>query len=49
MLVGRNAENDLKESRPKLEIGKGDCVQLAELSLQSWQERKWIDVPDVEA
>jgi hypothetical protein len=31
----------------ELEIEKG--VQLAELSLQSWQERKWIDVPDVEA
>ena len=24
-------------------------VQLAELSLQRWQERKWIDVPHVEA
>ena len=30
----------------ELEIEKG--VQLAELSLQSWQERKWIDVADVE-
>ena len=46
MLVGRNAET-IQRVAAELEIGKG--MQLAELSLQSWQERKWIDVPDVEA
>jgi hypothetical protein len=24
-------------------------VQLAELGLKSWQERRWIDVPELEA
>ena len=28
-----------------LEGAKG--VQLAELGLQSWEERKWLDVPDL--
>ena len=46
MVVGRNAET-IQRVAAELEIEKG--VQLAELSLQSWQERKWIDVPDVEA
>jgi hypothetical protein len=46
MVVGRNTET-IQRVAAELEIEKG--VQLAELSLQSWQERKWIDVPDVEA
>jgi hypothetical protein len=29
-----------------LEGAKG--VQLAELGLQSWDERRWLDVPDLE-
>jgi len=24
-------------------------VQLAELGMQSWAERRWLDVPDLEA
>ena len=29
-----------------LEGAKG--VQLAELGLQSWRERRWLDVPEIE-
>jgi len=28
--------------------GRRQSVQLAELGMQSWKERKWVDVPDLD-
>ena len=37
--------DEVQKTVPAMEGAKG--VQLAELGMQSWRERKWVDVPEL--